>query len=278
MRLENGETIPYDVASLNLGSLPDFSGAPGASEHAIGVKPFEPFIARWNELMGKLSAQGAREPRIGIAGAGAAGVELAMAMMFALNQQGRRAKVVVFSDKDSFTPDVSARVRRALTRLSIELRGNTPASAVEPGPVLVSAAGREPFDAVFWAAGAAALHWLSESGLKTDPAGFVQIDAALRSVTHPEVFAAGDCASLERNPLPKSGVYAVRQGPVLAANLKRAILGKALERYEPQAKTLYLISCGGKYAIANRGNWSAEGRWAWTWKNWIDRRWIARFS
>ena len=45
-----------------------------------------------------------------------------------------------------------------------------------------------------------------------------------------------------------------------------------------QVRQLALISCGGKYVIASRGGWSAEGRWAWQWKDWVDRRWIARFS
>jgi hypothetical protein len=42
--------------------------------------------------------------------------------------------------------------------------------------------------------------------------------------------------------------------------------GKLLD-YVPQQASLSLISCGAKYAIASRGNWSAEGRWAWWWKD-----------
>jgi len=47
--------------------------------------------------------------------------------------------------------------------------------------------------------------------------------------------------------------------------------------YLPQRNSLSLISCGSKYAIASRGNWSMEGRWVWWWKNWLDRRWVAKF-
>jgi len=47
-------------------------------------------------------------------------------------------------------------------------------------------------------------------------------------------------------------------------------------RYEPDPRALLLLSCGARYAIAARGTWSAEGRWAWWWKNWIDRRWLKR--
>ena len=119
---------------------------------------------------------------------------------------------------------------------------------------------------------------LRESGLKTDARGFVLVDACLRSVSHPDVFAAGDTASLDGAALPKSGVYAVRQGVVLAENLKRVVRGMPMLDYVPQRDSLSLISCGAKYAIASRGGWTAEGRWVWWWKDWLDRRWIARFS
>ena len=50
------------------------------------------------------------------------------------------------------------------------------------------------------------------------------------------------------------------------------VLGEA-----PQSKTLALVTCGARYAIAERGSWSAQGRWAWWWKDRIDRGWLASF-
>ena len=252
--LENGDTIPYDYASLNLGSVPDGLVAP-----AIAVKPFEGFFARWRELL----ETGPKAPRIAIAGAGAGGVELAMAMKFALDRCGTGGSVEVFSERFAFLPRVAARVRNALHAHSISLHLST---TIGSG-----------FDAMFCVTGASALPLLRDSGLKTDARGFVLVDPSLRSVSHPDVFAAGDTASLEGAALPKSGVYAVRQAPVLAANLKRVVRGMPMLDYVPQKASLSLISCGAKYAIASCGNWSAEGRWAWWWKNWLDRRWIARF-
>ena len=252
--LENGERVPYDYVSLNLGSVP--GGLPAA---AIAVKPFEGFFTRWRELL----EVGPKAPRIALVGAGAGGVEVAMAMKFALDRRGAGGSVELFSDRLAFLPGVAARVRNALEARSIPLHLN---NTVGSG-----------FDATFWATGAAALPMLRESGLKTDAGGFVLVDPSLRSVSHPDVFAVGDSASLEGVALPKSGVHAVRQAPVLAQNLKRVVRGLPMLDYVPQKASLSLISCGGKYAIATRGNWSAEGRWAWHWKNWLDRRWIARF-
>jgi selenide,water dikinase len=254
--LENGDKVAYDYVSLNLGSLPDCAGA---LEHAITVKPFESFLARWRDQL----ELGPVAPRIAVAGAGAGGVELAMAMKYALDRRGTGGSVEIFSDRLAFLPGAAARVRKALHERSIPLHLKT---TVTSG-----------FDAVFSVTGAAALPMLRESGLKTDERGYVLVDPSLRSVSHPDVFAAGDNASLEGAALPKSGVYAVRQAPVLAENLKRVLRGMPMLDYLPQKAGLSLISCGSRYAIASRGAWSAEGRWAWWWKDWLDRRWIARF-
>jgi NADH dehydrogenase FAD-containing subunit len=147
-------------------------------------------------------------------------------------------------------------------------------TAIEPGPVVVAGASRQDFDLVLLATGAAAPALPRESGLACDDAGFALVDASLRSVSHPEVFAAGDCATLGESPHPKSGVYSVRHGEVLVDNLRRLLADQPLARYAPQKRALTLLTCGARYAIAQRGTWSAEGRWAWRWKNRIDRKWL----
>jgi selenide,water dikinase len=124
----------------------------------------------------------------------------------------------------------------------------------------------------------APLPWLARSGLATDERGFALVSDTLQSVSHPEVFAAGDCATLEGKPHPRSGVFSVRHGAVLAENLAALFRKKELASYTPQARSLTLMSCGSRYAIAQRGNWTAEGRWVWRWKDWIDRRWIRSFA
>ncbi|MEO8145781.1 MAG: FAD-dependent oxidoreductase [Betaproteobacteria bacterium] len=252
--LANGNVLSYDVASLNLGSMPA-----GLNENAISVKPFEDFFARWRAIL----EHGPAAPRIAVVGGGAGGVEVAMAMKSVLDRRGG-GSVEIFTDHFAFPPALAARIRHALARLSI--------------PLHVGEAAGPAFDATYWITGAAALPLLRESGLKTDARGYVLVDASLRSISHPDVFAAGDTASLQGAALPKSGVYAVRQAPVLAENLKRVVRGMAMLDYTPQPASLALISCGAKYAIASRGGWNSEGRWAWRWKDWLDRRWVAKFS
>ena len=126
------------------------------------------------------------------------------------------------------------------------------------------------------ATGAAPLPWLRQSGLRTCARGFVLVDSTLRSVSHPEVFAAGDCATLADSPHPKSGVYAVRHGEALIENLRRRVAHADLEPYAPQEKALALITCGAR---CDRGARRVEraGMVGWWWKDRIDRRWIRSF-
>jgi selenide,water dikinase len=272
--LANGETLTYDFASLNLGSLPSTAAVPGSEMHALAAKPFERFLEGWRDLLARSESA---PLALALVGAGAAGVELAMAIAYRLTMLGRRGDVALYSDRPMFSGALARRVRAALARSGVQLLEPEAVTRIEPGGVVVTRAGRSRYDAVIWTAGAAPLPWLRATGLDTDAVGFVQVDDTLRSTSHPEVFAVGDCATLRDHPHPKSGVYAVRHGDFLARNLRYALAEVPLHRYHPQHRALALLSCGARTAIADWSGWTAEGEWVWRWKDWIDRRWIRRF-
>ena len=253
--LADGSELGYDFVSLDVGSLIDTS-IPGSREHALPARPFENFLDRLGDAR-----------LIALAGGGAAGAELAMALAY------RGAAVTLYSDKPAFAPTVEQRIAAALRRARVDYRRGMPVDAVEAGPVVRSGASRQEFDLVVLTTGAAAPAWSAESGLETDAEGFVRVHDTLQSVSHPEVFAVGDCASLR----PKSGVYAVRQGAALFENLVAAVKAQAPKDYRAPRRALSLISCGSRSAVATWGEWSARGRWVWYLKDWIDRRWIAKF-
>jgi len=118
--------------------------------------------------------------------------------------------------------------------------------------------------------------------LAVDERGFVRIDEQLRSVSHPQVFAAGDCASWSAQALPMAGVHAVRMGPGLASNLRAALKVPAaagdLRVHRPQRHFLALLARGDGRAIASRGPFGAESAGAWRWKDRIDRRFLRQFE
>jgi selenide,water dikinase len=278
LTLAGGKTLGYDTLSLNTGSRPDLSRIPGAGAHGIPVKPVDRFLQAWAALRERARSEA---PRIAVVGAGAAGVEVVLAMQYALDGARGRGEFCLVSDMAVILPSHSPRARRLMERIlrerGVRIQAGRAVEAAEPGALRLAGGGAIAADAVVWTVGAAPPPWIARSGLATDPRGFVAVDAHLRSLSHPEVFAAGDSATLLAAPSPKSGVYAVRQGPLLAANLQRFLAGRPLAPFRPQRRALALISAGGRHAVASYGPLALEGRWVWHWKDWIDRRFMARY-
>ncbi|MCL1467387.1 FAD-dependent oxidoreductase [Argonema galeatum A003/A1] len=133
------------------------------------------------------------------------------------------------------------------------------------------------FDYLFWVTQASAPDWPKISGLATDATGFILVNDNLQSVSHPHVFAAGDIATIVNNPCPKAGVFAVRQGKPLFNNLRQILPGKPLQPYKPQKRYLSLIGTGDGSAIASWGSLGWESPLLWYGKDWIDRRFMAKF-
>lgn len=282
-RLADGTALEFDLVSLDVGSTPATAGIPGAAAYAIGMKPVDAFLRTWEGVIER--ARSGAVKRAVVVGGGAAGIEMVLAMQHRLAAATGRPDAVewqLVTDVDDLLPFHNARARRIIDRVlaerGVEVHRSSRVARVEPGVVWAAGGSRVAGDVIVWSTGAAASPWLARSGLAVDALGFVAVDERLRSTSHPHVFAAGDCATMLGHPRPKSGVYAVRQGPPLAANLRAAIEGCPLERYLPQERALALISTGDRYAVASRGAWALEGRWVWRWKDWIDRGFMRRYA
>jgi len=274
--------VPYDLLSLDIGSRPNTGGVPGAMEHAIPVKPIDGFMVRFEALRRRVAEGGSRH--VLLVGGGAGGVELLLSLERRLRQDAPAAPLrfsLVTGSADilpAFPPTFRARFRSILQARGIAVHAGVRVIAVEPGRVLLD--GREPLDCdeVLWTTEAAPASWLTETGLALDPLGFMRVDASLRAVGRDDVYAAGDMVAFDPAPISRSGVYAVRAGPVLAGNLRAALVGARPTAYRPQRDALYIVSTGEPYAVMTRNGLMAEGAWAWRLKDWIDRRFMQRFN
>lgn len=280
--------VAYDVLALDIGATPDFADLEGAEANAVPIKPIGNFLARFEDLRARVRAR-AGPVRIGVVGAGAAGVEIVLALRHRLRAErvgtGHDQEQLEFhligADADplpAFAPRARRRIARILASRGVRVYLGRAVERVEPGRVRLAGGAAVDLDEILIATPARAAGWPKASGMAVDEHGFIQVDETLRSLSCPEIFATGDVAAMTRSPRPKAGVFAVRQGPALAENLRRALAGTRLLPFRPQRHYLAIVSAGERHALAMRGDFVAEGAWVWRWKDWIDRRWMRRYN
>jgi selenide,water dikinase len=273
--------ITYDTVSFDVGSTVAGLERPGVREHALPTRPIGDFVRRVDEILAAV----AHRPtvRVVVVGAGAGGVEVAFALTARL-RRGRsgRVDVTLLEAGPRVLPGAdaaAARVAAAAATRGITIRVEVAVERVEADAVHLASGERLDTDLVVWVAGAAALPIFAGSGLVIDERGFARVGPTLQCIGHDDVFAVGDCAAWTAGPaLPKAGVYAVRQGPVLAHNLMARARGGPLRAYRPQRDFLSLLNLGDGSAIATKWGRAIEGRAMFRLKDRIDRRFVRRFQ
>jgi selenide,water dikinase len=281
---EGRPPVDYRLVSIDVGITPDLSGIAGADRHGLAVKPIGSFLARCDAVLGgDLDEERLRD--VAVVGNGAAGVELAFALAARLRESGQdspAARITLIGSGPvvaTLNAGVRRHVHRALDRHGIVRRDGVGVVAVEAGAVVTSTGERIAADTVLLSTRARPPHWLGDTGLELTQDGSVATEPTLLAIGRDDVFAVGDCASILEHPREKAGVFAVRQGPVLARNIRRRWRGEKLELHRPQTAYLVILMTGDGRAIAGRGAWlAAEGRFVWWLKDWIDRRFMARFQ
>jgi pyridine nucleotide-disulfide oxidoreductase family protein len=272
------QQLQYDVLSLDVGSEIDTSWAGTPGDRLLPLRPIAGFLERWPGMLD--TARKRPGYRVAVVGAGAAGIEVALALRHAFDRERVDGKVCLVAPREKLLaghgPGARRRAADWMRRAGVELHDGR---AVGAGDGLLLSDGRRIlFDVVIAATGAAPPCWLKRSGLRLDQQGYVAVDSCHRSVSHSDVFAAGDVCSREDPHFARSGVHAVRAGPVLAANLVVALMGGQLRQYRPRRRSLYLLACGPRKAIVSWGKLSASGKWAWRWKDRIDRGFVRQYS
>ncbi|MEB3274167.1 MAG: selenide, water dikinase SelD [Prochlorothrix sp.] len=310
--------VTFDWLSLDIGSTPNVGAVPGAAAWAIPAKPVPQFLQQWQQILTEVEAEPDRSRQWAIVGGGAGGVELALSLRSRMDRlydrlgpdrqtlgdsQSRPTLPIQFhlihrgkAPMKGHSPRIQALFRQHLQTLGIRLHsGETvtevlcqPRDPSQPRDLSPNArylqlehqSGLQlSCDRLFWVTDASAPPWLREAGLQTDDRGFVVVGQTLQSLSHPQVLATGDIATIQHHPRPKAGVFAVRQGQPLFDNLRALCQGRSPRPYRPQRQILALIGDGQGRAAASRGVWSLPfSSLLWRWKDRIDRRFMAQFA
>lgn len=242
--VEQRPPLRFQWLSLNVGAAVACPASAPSGPLRLPIKPLEPVLAALQQL----SCGGA----VRVVGSGAAALEVSLA----LAARGLAVELLCLERARSFWGGFAP----ALAAAGVQLV-HRPQAVVELE--LHCTGSRGP-------------RWLAGAGLPLDQRGRLLTDACLRSLVDPQVFGAGDCAVIAAQPRPASGVWAVRAAPVLATNLRRAVLQRPLRRWHPQPRALQLIGDGQGRA------WALWGRWRlgpsvglWRWKQQLDQRFMA---
>ncbi len=272
--LANGRRIGFDIASLAIGGAGRAAKLLGSDERLLDIRPIDGFVAGWDALRSRAGAIGT----IAVIGGGAGGAELAFGTA---NDPTFDARVTLITGKGGLLPGMSAmvrsRARSAYERQNIRVIEGE--ARLEDGRLMVGEAALDPPDLILAALGSDAPEWPGCCGLPVDAEGFVEVDEHQRLCGFPYIFAAGDVAHRTDRNVPHSGVHAVYAGPVLARNLRAALQGRPPRGiYRGRAMDLYILNTGRGEAILSYGPLGLQGRWLRRVKDWLDRRWIARFT
>jgi selenide, water dikinase len=285
LRCRDGSSLSFDILSMDLGAMPNIASVDGAACFAVPVKPIDRFIDHFDTMIPRFLSN--PEP-IAVVGAGAAGVELMFAIHRRLTRMaGKLAKQAppntfhLITQSAEILSESPRRLRESVRRKAaaraIRIHVNARVIRIEQNLVCLASGEKIEVGAIYWATEGAAPPWLRATDLILSRDGFIRVDRTLRAVGQREIFAAGDVASFDP-PLPKSGVFAVRAGPLLATNIRALAIGRPLRPFRPPASALYLLSSADGQAHGAKFGFSFSGRPAWWLKAYLDRTFVRRFQ
>lgn len=283
----NHDPIAFDILSLDIGSTPQIPAM--VSQRIIPMKPMGILL---NSLEPYLKSELPETLSMAIVGGGLGGVEVALSLKERL---GNQLDLSLICRSQTIAPSQSKAVQTLLTQelksRSIRVYFNTAVNSVQEntnGVNLILNSGEcssnlscdnLSCDVSLWATQATSPQWIRDSGLRTDDRGFILVDRTLRSVSHSNIFASGDIATIQATPRPKAGVFAVRQGKIIGHNLRRSLANQSLQVFKAQSRYLNLISLGDRRAVANYGGFSITAKYIqpllWHWKRTIDDGFVA---
>ncbi len=272
VRLAGGESLSYDVLSLNLGS--EVHAIPGATDRVFPIKPLHELARLRRELE---AAPGS--PRVVIAGGGASGSEIAANVRALL---GERAEITILARGkrllSGFSKGGARTLERWLAKHEIAVQLDSGVTRIEDRHAVTTRGDRVPFDFLVNATGLHPPRILTETGLPVSDRCELLIDHHLCSTGDDRIFGGGDCVKMRDRDLSKVGVYAIRQAPVIFHNLLATLSGDPLREFHPQAHCLLILNLGSGIGLARWRGFHWLGRASFWLKDRIDRAFLARYQ
>ncbi|WP_406037487.1 FAD-dependent oxidoreductase [Micromonospora sp. NBC_00898] len=232
---DGGGELGYDTLLYALGSHGADCGAPGVAEHAFDIAA-RPSALRLRERLDSLGRRG-EGGRVLVVGDGLTGIETATEI--AESRPGLSVALVARGELGArLSAGARSHLRQACDRLGITVLEHTSVEAVEATRVLCADGTALASDATVWTAGFAVNPIAAASGLEVTGNGRIVVDRTMRSVSHPNVYAAGDSVYAigdNGRPLPMSCASAGYTGMQATA----AIVGRLTARKIANTKLEY---------------------------------------
>jgi NADH dehydrogenase FAD-containing subunit len=276
--LQSGQTLPYDLMSVNTGSFVPVEAPDTSDDFVIPVKPIENLLSARYKIIEALKR---KELRITIVGGGPTGVEVAGNLDRLVRNESGKCRITLVAGTRllrQFKNGVRNRVRNALIRRQVQVVEGSRMSAIKDKSVTLADGSEIESDMVFMAVGVKPSPLFKDSGLTIGQDGGMLVNQYLQSVSYPEIFGGGDCISFEPQPLAKVGVYAVRQNPILFNNLLGFLKDTALEPFKPQKSVLLAFNLGDGTAVVQWHSVVWSGRLGFALKNYIDQTFMKNFQ
>lgn len=288
--------LTYDWLSIDVGSDPSGVDTPGVREFAMTLRPMSQALALKQRLelgiahalaKGREQGSGAtKRPALPvcIVGAGAGGVEVALAIARRLRDARVEGPITLVDHGPTILADYSATFQRRMTALltnrGVRVLTDRRVSAVTTDGVHLANGSQIDASLTVWITGAAAPALLRASvELTRDSYGYLLVDDTLNATGDARIWGAGDCITFrDHSPVAKAGVYAVREAPILAHNLRAALEGRPFRHYTPQRRFLSILDTADDRAMLRWRDVSVHARWALTLKRWIDGRFVRTYQ
>lgn len=279
LSLQSGDQIPYDIVSFNAGSYVPRLNLSEMSDDIYSAKPIERLLEAQTRILALCSR---KKITIGIVGGGPSSAEIAgNAWQLAQNSGKYLPEIKIFAGKrfmSRFPEKVRTKVEHALKQRGISILSGSYVESIESKTAILASGERHDLDVIFLALGVRPNRLFKDSGLPTGPDGGLRVNAYLQCTAHPDIFGGGDCIYFEPRPLDKVGVYAVRENPVLYANLMAALEGNPLQSFDPGGDYLLIFNMGGGKGVLQKKWLVLDGKLAFFIKDAIDRKFMKKFQ